>query len=83
MHDAQTGYDVDKPVQALPVASQLLHHVLAGGGGERDEQHEGGKADRDEWPLDDVPGDAGRVKELIQPEISREVQAGVEKGEQA
>jgi hypothetical protein len=83
MQDPQRRDEVDQPVQPLPaLASQALDHAIGAGRRQRNEQHEGDEADRDEGPLDDVLEHGGDVEEMVEPQEGHEVQAAVEEGEQ-
>lgn len=78
MHHAGNGAQVNKPMQLLPaLAGQASHHSFSRGKRQRDEQDEAGETGSDERALDYVFRDALKVKELIQPDIGREMQASI------
>src|SRR5579885_1832646 len=82
--DSGDGRDVDESMKNLPAATTEAANP-AGGGSQRkrDQQDESEKADGDEGALIDVLPHVAEVEGLVGAKIREEVQADVEKREQA
>ena len=82
MDHAARSRDVDQPVQALPaLAAEPSDHLVGGGEGQWDEQHETGEPHGDVRPLRDVVDDSGQREELVEHYIGQEVQTRIKEGE--
>src|ERR1041384_3547718 len=83
MKNAADGDYIDEPVQTLPtLAAQAFDHRVRRGHSERHEQQPTGHADEDERALESVFDDLTRVEELIEPDVSQQMQTAVEEGEE-
>jgi len=81
---ASDGRNVDQSVQRLPAFSAQTPDPSCGGGkSERNQQYKRGEADGDEFALGDISQNLVQVEKFIQPDVSKEVQTAIEKGEQS
>src|SRR3954463_11812102 len=75
--------EINQTVQHLPTfASESPDPARSGRDRQRNQQHEGKKSNCNVLALYDVREDLMNIKELIHPEIRREVQTSVKKGKQ-
>src|SRR3954471_7709425 len=75
--------EINQTVQHLPTfSSESPDPARSGRDRQRNQQHEGKESNRDVLAHDDVREDFMNIKELIHPEIRREVQTSVKKGKQ-
>src|SRR5258706_14202760 len=83
MDHAAEGDEVNQPVQLTPRPAGPPPHAAGGREREREQQDEAREADRDERALGDVLPYPRKIEKLVEPDVRREVEAGVEKSEQA
>src|SRR3954463_8956588 len=75
--------EINQTVQHLPTfSSESPDPARSGRDRQRDQQHKCGKSDRNVLALYNIREDLMNIKELIHPEIRREVQTSVKKGKQ-
>src|SRR6266446_6693850 len=84
VNDSTDGADVNGAVQYAPTAAAEAANPAGGRcNRQRNEQSEREKAHGDERALVNVFPDFVSIEKLVEPKISGEMQAGVEKGEEA
>ena len=80
--DAEHGDHINEFVQLLPTTPESAHHRVRRCYRQREQQHEGGKSDRDIGTLRDVLEHGAQMQRLIENEIDEKVQQGVGKREE-
>lgn len=84
MDDAAKSRDINEAMKHLPaLAAEAANPVFRGSEREGNQQNETEKANGNEGAFVDVFPHAAKVKGLVGAEIGKEVEADVEKGEQA
>src|SRR5260370_684513 len=82
-HSGHCAY-IYEPVQHLPAgSSQAADPTSCGRNRQRDPQHKGQETRRDERALDHILPDLGKVEELVEPDVSQEMERAAEEREQA
>ena len=83
MNGGANGGYIDEAMEQLPFPAETPDPSLCRRDGQRDHQHEGREAHRDERAFHDVFDDEGPGEKLIDRDIEKEVGAHVEECEEA
>ena len=82
MHDRAAGREVDQAMEGLPSSTQTPDPTFGRRDRERRQQQECERAHQDERALRDIAKHRVPVEELIEHDVRREVQRGVEEREE-
>jgi hypothetical protein len=84
MDDTGRRAEVNESVQELPpLASQSPDPLFRRSDGERNEHDEACISGHDEWPLRQIVDHSGESEELIEPDVTDEMQYSIEEGEES